>query len=152
MKVEFVNPFIKSTLDVLKQVASLEPTKDKVFLMNDGFEANGIAALVGLTGKVNGQVVLSMDTEFAKHVVSQMLGGQPVRFVNKVVESGIGELSSIILGNASSILSTQGYPCKASPPVLAVGDKVRFSTIELPMIVVDFSSPHGQLHIYLAIK
>lgn len=152
MKVEFVNPFIKATLDVLQQVASLEPSKDKVYLLNNSFEAKGIAALVGITGKVTGQVVFSMDTEFAKGVVSRMLGGQPVRFINKMVESGIGELASIIFGTAGGTLSTQGYPCKTSPPVLAVGEQVRFSTLELPMIAVDFSSSIGQFHLYLAIK
>ena len=77
--------------------------------------------LIGVTGEMRGQVVLSIDEKKACEIASRMMMGMPVPELDDMAISAISELGNMIMGNAATILSTKGIGIDITPPTLCRG-------------------------------
>jgi len=66
MKAEFINPFISSTIDVLKAECGVEVKRNgKLTLTKEAATPLEVTALIGVTGKLKGLALYSMDKSTA---------------------------------------------------------------------------------------
>ena len=56
MRVEYINPFVESAYNVLKEVLNSEVNRGDLYLKSTSMPVLGVAAVVGLAGDVEGRV------------------------------------------------------------------------------------------------
>ena len=74
MRVEYINPFVEAAFNVLKEVLNTEVKRGDLYLKSTTMQIQGVAALVGLAGDVEGRVLFDMTKSTALSVASSMNG------------------------------------------------------------------------------
>jgi chemotaxis protein CheX len=151
MKAEYVNPFVSGAFHVLKTLFEVEPTKGKLDVRPSIFTSQQCNVIMGVTGRIEGQVIYGMNLITADKIASHMLG-QPIRTFDQMAASAIAELGNMITGNASSFLSELGYVCDITPPSIIRGTNVKISTLCIPAIVVPLELPVGKIEITVSLQ
>lgn len=152
MKVEYINPFVTASFDILKAVGNYNPVKGKLVLKNKPVPSYGVSVIVGVIGEVKGQVIYSLSEETAKNIASAMMMGMPVDAFDEMAKSAISELSNMITGNASTALASQGLEIDISPPTLVTGNNVMITTGTVQTIVVPVETEAGIFEINIALE
>ena len=142
MNVEYINPFIEASQSVLVMMTGVKPELGKVHLRKAPFPSENIAVIVGLTGKIRGQVVISFSLDSALSVASAMMGGMPVLELDEISKSAISELANMIMGNTATILASRDIGIEITPPSMLMGEKLMISpanmqTISIPLFIGD---------------
>ncbi|HHV60619.1 MAG TPA: chemotaxis protein CheX [Clostridiaceae bacterium] len=143
MKVEYINPFIEASQSVLKQMTGVEAKLKKVFLKTSPYDSDSVVCILGVTGKIRGQVLLSMSHESALKVASTMMGGIELTALDDVAKSAVAELSNMILGNTATILYNRGIKIEITPPSIVVGEKIQISLEKVKTICIPLSLGDG---------
>lgn len=142
MNVEYINPFIEASQSVLMMMTGNKPELGQVYLRKAPFEGDNIAVIVGLTGRIRGQVIISLSKATALSVASAMMGGMPVVELDEISKSAISELANMIMGNTATILASRGIGIEITPPSLLVGEKLlitpsNMKTVCVPLMLSD---------------
>jgi chemotaxis protein CheX len=136
MNVEYINPFIEASQSVLSMMTGRTPTLGQVFLRKEAFQSDHIAVIVGLTGRIRGQVVISLSKDTALSVASLMMGGMPVAELDDLSKSAISELGNMIMGNTATILASRGIGIEITPPSLLLGDRIVIAPAQMKTVCV----------------
>lgn len=154
VNVEMINPFISAAQSVLKDIAQMSTKMGKPYLKNPEYEGGIITIIIGMTGEMRGQVILSLSEEVACSIASHMMMGMPVPELNDMAKSAVSELSNMILGNAATIFSTKGISVDITPPNLVMGNNLSFSVSDSKNICVPLNGEDGHtlLELNIAIK
>ncbi len=142
MNVEYINPFIEASQTVLKQSAGFDAKLGNVYLKTAPYKSDTIVIIIGLTGKIRGQVVFSMSKLVAMKIASCMMFGMPVTELDDIAKSAISELTNMILGNTATILYNKGIGIEITPPSLLMGDNMvitpnKMKTVCIPLHLTD---------------
>jgi chemotaxis protein CheX len=151
MKLEFINPFVKAAIEVLRAEVGSEVERGKIRLETSPSSCHDIAVMIGLTGNAQGVVLYGMSLETGKNIVSQMMG-QPCEEFDALAQSGIAEMGNVITGHASRGLSEHGYQCNITPPTLIVGKNTTIGTLDIPRIALPLVMSCGTVEIHLALR
>ncbi|HPU21949.1 MAG TPA: chemotaxis protein CheX [Thermoclostridium caenicola] len=136
MNVEYINPFIEASQSVLTMMTGSKPALGKVYLKKVPFQSDDIAVIVGLTGRIRGQVVISLSTGTALMVASAMMGGVALAELDEISKSAISELGNMIMGNTATILASRGIGIEITPPSLLVGQNMVITPAHMRTICV----------------
>ena len=117
-------------------MTGIKPTLGKVHLKNSPYPSDSVAVIVGLTGKLRGQVIISLNIETAMSIASIMMGGMPIEKFDDMPKSAISELGNMIMGNTATILFTKGIGIEITPPSLLMGEKITVSQSSMKTICV----------------
>lgn len=145
MNIEYINPFIEASQTVLMQIASIDAKLGKVFLKDSPYRSDTIAIIVGLTGKIRGQVVFTMSKNVAMNIASSMMMGMPVTELDEISKSAISELTNMILGNTATILYNRGIMIEITPPSFVMGDNLQISTNKMKTVCVPLNLGEDRL-------
>lgn len=151
MNVRFVNPFVIAACEVLQQEVAAEVKRGDIRLEKASYTLDEVTALIGLTGQIEGAVLLGLSIDTALALVSQILGQKFMAF-DDLAQSGIGELSNVITGRACGLLEKAGYSCQISPPTLIIGAGVRISTLAIQRLVIPLHTQYGDITVHLALR
>jgi len=127
MKVEYINPFIEASQDVIREMTALSPVLGKFYIKNAPYSGDNVVVLIGLTGAILGNVVMSFKKPLACKMASIMMCGMPVVELDEIAKSAIAELCNMILGNAASIFSKNKILIDITPPTVLTGENMQFS-------------------------
>ena len=145
MKEEYINSFLAPTIFVWEKELGDTLKLASTDLVSNQFTTDDVTAIIGVSGRLEGNVLYGFGDETAKAVVSRMLGEEVSSVSDELGLSAIGEMANMITGNAATRLSSIGYPCNISPPVVIEPSGSRFTTLGGPQIRVTFTSPLGLL-------
>lgn len=144
MNVEYINPFIESSVSVVQSICNISPEIGKIYLRDSQFTANRIVIIIGLTGKIKGQVYFELSEEDSLKIVARMTGFPEVKALDDIGKSAIAELGNMIMGNAGTILYNKGLKVDITPPSLVVGDNIKITnktpTIVIPLDLKDYGT------------
>jgi chemotaxis protein CheX len=147
MNVVFINPVLKSLLDVLSTMAHIEPKvgaprrKNKNDIVR-GKNITGVMSMIGKNG--NASVALTFSEDAILHIASKMLPGE-ITTINGVVIDLVGELANMVLGGAKSDLESKGYLFQLSLPTIIMGhDYLIAHKTNAPIIMLPFTMPEGE--------
>jgi len=152
MKVEYINPFIKATTTVLKQIANIDFEMGRPYIKSSPYEAKNLIILVGITGEMRGQAAISMDIGLAKKIASAMMMGMPVTELDELSKSALSELGNMIMGNTATLLFNSGVSIDITPPSLMMGEGVSISSGSMKTVGVPLSSDVGEISLDISIK
>ena len=127
MRVEYINPFVEASFNVLKEVMNAEVKRGDLYLKSSTMSIKGVAALVGLAGDVEGRVLFDMDKTTALLVVSAM-NGEEFNTMDEMAKATIQELANMITAQAVTKLHELGFKFDLTPPALFTGDNMEVSS------------------------
>jgi len=136
MNIEYINPFIEASQTVLKQVANVDAKLGKVYLRSSPYMGESILIIVGITGKMRGQTIFTMNKKVAFMIASAMMFGMPVDELNEISKSALSELTNMILGNTATLLYNKGIGIEITPPSLLLGENLQISPSKMQTICV----------------
>ena len=152
MKAVILNPFIQSTVEVLRTMAGIEPRRGTPRLKGGEDSSSDVSGLIGLTGQVQGFVAVSFRESAALYVVTRFLG-ESVETVDAQVRDAVGELTNIIAGGAKRVLAQAGYDLKISIPSVVVGVNHSVSRPRgVPCFEIPFETDAGPFSVELCLK
>lgn len=122
VSVDYINPFLESAINIINRTTGKTLTIGKPYIRKTEFQKTNIMIIIGVTGQMKGQVILSLPIENACSIASAMMMGMPVPELDDMSLSAISELGNMIMGNASVILSNNGVGIDITPPTLARGE------------------------------
>ena len=109
-------PFTK----ILKQMCFIDTTIGKPFIKSPAFFSDTLIILIGFTGEMKGQAMISFENKIACDIASKMIM-MPVAEMDDMARSAIGELGNMIMGNTATIFSTKGIAIDITPPTIGNG-------------------------------
>lgn len=122
INVEFINPFIDATLEVLDVMCSTKAEKDFVFVKEPSDSFGDISGLIPIQSE---QYIGSMAITFPEPVyldiMSKMMG-EEYSEINEENRDGVAELCNQIFGNAKAVLATQGFKLDMTLPSIITGN------------------------------
>jgi len=112
MKAEYINPFLKSTIETFKTMVNLVVKPGKPYL-HKGTDIADIFGIINISGDLEGSIVMAYPKATAIKISSKFLG-EDIKELNANTIDSIGELSNIISGFAKkdfqSLLITISLP------------------------------------------
>lgn len=152
MRAEFVNPFLVAAAEVLRAELGAAPERGPLRVVGSRVTPGELTVMLGVTGAVEGMVLLGMSELTGRRIVGQLVGRHPASLADELLESGVGELGNMITGRATVLLEAAGYPCDITPPTVLSGRDVLISTVEVQRLVIPLQLPHGSLEIHVALQ
>ena len=144
MRVEYINPFVEASFNVLKEVLGTEVKRGDLFLKSSTMQIMGVAALVGLAGDVEGRVLFDMTKDTALAVASGM-NGEEMKAMDEMVKATITELANMITAQAVTKLHDLGFKFDLTPPALFTGDNMEISNnLEVEALIVPMELSGGK--------
>lgn len=139
INVDCINPFLMAAVSIMKDACQLEMKVGKPYVRNTDFEEDSVIIMIGVTGEMRGQVIISITLENACTIASKMMMGMPVPQLDDMALSAISELGNMIMGNAATILSTKGIGIDITPPTLGRGD-IKFTQLYSKNVCIPLSA------------
>ena len=152
--INFVNPFLAATLNVLKIQASVTAEPGKVYLKKPDDELKGdVSGIIGIVSDAfNGSVVISFPEKTFLKVMSNMLG-EEYKELSKDILDGAGEITNMIFGQAKVTLNDRGYGIKIALPQVVSGKGHSLSSMSKgPTVVIPFTSDAGDFFVEISLS
>lgn len=150
MDVKTITPFLEGVQHTLLQFGLSDIKRGGIQKKASMAVGGEVSAIIGIVGNVKGNVAYSMSENTAKNLVSTMMMGMPVAVFDEMAESAIGELSNMITGHASLLLSEAGYNVNITPPMIMVGHGKILSFIETISVILE--TPVGEVEINIGLE
>jgi len=149
MNVEYINPFVTSTVSVFSTMLSWQLVRWELFPWPDPRARHEINGIVRLSGQAAGNVLLSLEREVALAATEGLLGERPNGLDARVVDA-VGELINVVVGEAK--LTLEDLAMDVSLPRVTVG---KHHTIDFPAsarpICIPFATPAGELSLVVGL-
>lgn len=155
-KYKYVNPFIVSAINIIKETTDLNVKKKQLYSRKGKVSIGGVGIILKLNGDIEGRIVYEFSRGVTMRIASKMIEKSMIKFddpsqFKKLLESAIMELANLISGNAITILSKMGYSCMISPPEIFLGKGVILVPKKYTTAVIDLTTVFGDFIIDLAI-
>lgn len=150
MDSSYVMPFIASCQNVFETMVQLPVQVGKPELKKAGQPAYDVSGIIGMSGDVEGAVVLSFPTNTATRVV-QAFTGLELAHTDADFADAIGELVNMIAGSAKAQLS--GKQVNISCPSVVVGSEhVVFGSKDVVCITVPCTCDCGDFAVEITVR
>lgn len=151
MKVEFANIFIRSAVEVFQKEVHTTLSRQALTKKNAPIPSLPVSIVLGITGYLRGQVVYSMDDNFAYAVAHAMLPNKLPVEIRKLTNSAVSEIANIITGQASIALAGEKMKIDLTPPAVFSGRGMQVDFLAIPTISLRLISEIGVLEINIAL-
>lgn len=142
---EYVNPVITATRSVFEMMLNCVPVRTGLRLRSADDQRHEMSAVIGITGKAAGTIVLNLSQHAACEVLERMVGIQATA-INREVCDAVGELTNMIAGSAKAQLAK--YELSMSlPNVISGSDHVIHFPSDVQPMIISFESEIGPLTI-----
>jgi chemotaxis protein CheX len=140
LNADHINPFLIAATKIFKDMCMVDVKIGKPSIKRADFTNDTIIIMIGVTGEIKGQVLISFSDDTACDIASRMMMIK-ITFMDEISMSAISELGNMILGNAATIFSTKGIGIDITPPSICKGN-VSFSNtfsqnISVPLLYED---------------
>jgi len=151
MKMELIQPFINAADAVLSQGMQSPTFIGNLSMEQESYRRKGVAALVWLTGDIEGRIVFDLDPQTAVRVASQFAGSE-VPESDSLVRETVCELANQVIGNAVTTLNDQGFHFRVHPPVLHLSEHGTQNSEDTEAMVLSFEIPSGTVYMNIALR
>lgn len=150
MKAAYANVFIRSAVSVFGQEIHVALSRKGLSRKNAPVPSLPISIVIGITGAVRGQVVYSMDSDFAYSVTKAMIPNKLPTELRRLTNSAVSEVANMITGQASIALAGENELIHLTPPAVFSGTNMQVDFLSIPTICLSFISEIGSLEINIA--
>jgi chemotaxis protein CheX len=151
MKMELIQPFINAADAVLSQGLQSPMIIGNLSMEEEAYRRKGIAALIWLTGDVEGRIIFDLDPATAVRVASQFAGTE-VPESDSLVKETVCELANQVIGNAITTLNDQGFHFRVHPPVIHTSERGSESSEDTEAMVLSFETQSGTVFMNIVLR
>jgi chemotaxis protein CheX len=151
MKMELIQPFINAADAVLAQGLQCPTSVGNLSMDEEAYRRKGVAALIWVTGDIEGRIVIDLDPSTALRVASKFAGAE-LPESDDLVRETVCELANQVIGNAVTSLNDQGFHFRVHPPVLHTSDHGPKSSEDTEALVICFETPVGNVFLNIALR
>ncbi len=152
MDVNYINPFLAGTLEVLKKMAHIDAVPGKPRVKQDEAAFGDVSGIIGITGDALGSLALSFSEACICRIVANMLGEQCSGVTQEIIDA-TGELTNMISGASRTQMEKMGMRVFAAIPTVVHGRQHTICHIlKSPSIVIPFSTAAGPFFVDVCIK
>ena len=153
MNIAFVNPFLISTINVIKTMARTDAKPGKPFVKNDKSSKGDVTGIVGLTGlEAKGSMAVTFTESAILHIYSQMLDEKADKISDDIVDC-VGEITNMICGGAKALLSKKGYKFEMAIPTMIAGENhTIFHKTNGKIICIPFDTSAGSFFVEICFE
>ncbi|HEY1463915.1 MAG TPA: chemotaxis protein CheX [Terriglobales bacterium] len=151
MKMELIQPFINAADAVLAQGMKTPMSVGHLTMEEEAYRRKGVAALVWLTGDIEGRIIFDLDPKTATKVASGF-AGMELPETEELVREAVCELANQVIGNAVVSLNDQGFRFRVHPPALHQAECGTKSTEDTEALVICFETSTGAVFMNIALR
>ena len=151
MRVQIVNRYVQSALNVISKETQLPVQRGGLLLEGNPYTTEDVTAVIGISGSLTGSLYLSMAEPTALKMIGAIIG-QVTTELDDLGQSGIAEMANVIAGAAGVGLSEEGIETLINPPLVLVGRGARLSTVEIQRLVVPIATAYGEIKLHVALR
>jgi len=140
MKAEYLNPFLKSTVETFKIMVDIPITLGKIYLLKEPNNTD-ISSVIEFSGDAIGKVSILYTKDVALKISSKFLG-EKVTELNEEVADCLGEIANIIAGSAKKYLPSMRLTISL-PSIVRGPSKITEISKNVPVICIPFNSEVG---------
>lgn len=150
MRMELIQPFINAADAVLAQGLQCPIAIGNLSMEEDAYRRKGVAALIWITGDIEGRIMFDMAPETAVKVASRFAGAE-LPESDDLVRETVFELGNQVIGNAVTSLNDQGFHFRVHPPSLQTSDGPK-ATEDTEALVICFETCIGNVFMNIALR
>jgi chemotaxis protein CheX len=150
MKMELIQPFINSLDAVLAETMGCSAEIADVTMEEGSYARTGVAALVGISGEIEGRVVLDMNMAAAQQAAADLTGASSQ--TEESARETVCELTNMVIGNAVTQLNNTGFKFRVHPPEIYVLEGGLQGALDTEAVVLRFETPKGAVYLNIAIR
>lgn len=150
MRMELIQPFINAADCVLAQGLQCPMSIGNLSMDEEAYRRKGVAAMVSVTGDIEGRIIFDLDNATAVKVASRFAGAE-LPESDGLVRETVCELANQVIGNAITALNDQGFRFRVHPPVLHTTDGAR-SSEDTEALVICFETCSGDVYMNIALR
>jgi chemotaxis protein CheX len=150
MKAEYANVFIRSATAVFGSEIGVALSRKSLTRKSAPVPSLPICIVIGITGAIRGQVVYSMDSNFAYSVTKAMIPNKLPNELRKLTNSAVSEVANMITGQASIALAGDDRIIHLTPPAVLTGSDMKVDFLAIPTICLSMISEIGSMEINIA--
>jgi len=151
MKMELIQPFINAADAVLSQGLKSPMAIGNLAMEREAYRRKGVAAVVELSGDIEGRVIFDLAPKTAAEVASHFAGTE-LPETDELVREAVCELANQVIGNAVATLNDQGFHFRVHPPQLHTSDQGPTSTEDTEALVLCFETESGNVFMNIALR
>ena len=151
MKMELIQPFINAADAVLAQGLKSPTSIANLTMEEEAYRRKGVAALVWVTGDIEGRMVIDLDPDTGVRV-ARHLAGEDLPGSDDLVKETVCELANQVIGNAVTSLNDQGFHFRVHPPVLHTSDHGPKCSEDTEALVICFETESGDVYMNIALR
>jgi len=151
MKMELIQPFINAADAVLSQGLDSPMAIGHLSMEEEAYHRSGVAAVIQLTGDIEGRVIFDLAPKTAAKVASH-LSGTEVPESDDIVREAVCELANQVIGNAVATLNDLGFHFRVHPPEMHTSDRGPKSTEDTEALVLCFDTASGSVFMNIALR
>ncbi len=151
MKMELIQPFINAADAVLAQGLQCRMSVGNLTMEEEAYRRKGVAALVWVTGDIEGRIIFDLDPDTAVRVASRMAGAE-LPESDALIRETVFELANQVIGNAVTSLNDQGFHFRVHPPVLHTSEHGPKGTEDTEALVMCFETASGNVFMNIAMR
>ncbi len=153
MKVEFINPFLVSVINVLETMANVKATPGKPHRKQEDIAEGDVTGIIGMaSAQVKGSLAITFTSAAIFDIAKRMLG-EEVREIDTTVTDLVGEITNMVTGGAKRLLAEQGYDFDMAIPAVVVAMSLHISNKSSgPKIVIPFSIMAGKFYVEICFE
>lgn len=145
MRAEYINPFIESTVDVFRTMLGCDVERTGLSVHDSFCPEYDITGIIGLSGKANGDVVISFEEKVALAATHALIGMRYHEITDDVVDT-VGELTNMIAGHAKTSLENLAMSLALPTVIVGKNHSIRFPSKVKPLSL-PFQSKWGRFNI-----
>ncbi|MDP9161891.1 MAG: chemotaxis protein CheX [Acidobacteriota bacterium] len=151
MKMELIQPFINAADAVLAQGLKTPMSIGHLSMEEEAYRRRGMAAMVQLTGDIEGRIIFDLDPPTAVCLASGFSGTQ-LDESDSLVREAVCELANQVIGNAVATLNDQGFNFRVHPPVVLDEEHGSKGTHDTEALVLCFETASGSAFMNIALR
>ena len=151
MRMDLIQPFINAADAVLAQGLQCSTSVGSLSMEQEAYRRKGVAALIWVTGDIEGRIVIDLDPDTAVRVASRFAGAELPESDDWVRET-VCELANQVIGNAVTSLNDQGFHFRVHPPVLHTSEHGPKSSEDTEALVICFETDIGNVFLNIALR
>lgn len=150
MKVEYINPFLTSAITAFDTMLGCKLQRGNPYIKNGPQPENEVSGIIGLSGKAQGTVVLSLSRQAALNATEVLLQERHTE-INAEVADAVGELTNIIAGGAKAKLEPLDLSVSLPSVITGKCHCIQFPTKVTP-ICIPFESEWGSITVEVGLS
>ncbi len=151
MRMELIQPFINAADAVLADMMKCSTRIGDVSMEEQSYRRHGAAALISISGDIEGRVIFDMEGPTATKVAT-VIAGEEVAESDQIVRETVCELANMVIGSAVTSLNDQGFRFKIHPPEVHEAETGFEGSEDTEALVMCFETPAGNVFMNIAMR